>query len=144
MTFAARYATRAYETVGIETGVEGADPHRLILMLFDGADVALTDAKRHLAIGTVTKKCESISKAIRIIEEGLRASLDVDAGGPLAEKLSALYDYMARRLVMANLKNSPEMIDEVRKLLGELRDAWAAIRTGTSANAAPATAQRRA
>lgn len=127
MTFAPRYAAHAYQKVGIETGVESADPHRLILMLFEGADVALADAKRHLAARNVAKKCESVSKAIRIIDEGLRASLDVDAGGPLAQKLAALYDYMARRLVLGNLKNSEEILDEVRKLLGELKSAWASI-----------------
>lgn len=146
MSFAARYAAQAYAKVGIETGVESADPQRLILMLFEGAQIALTDAKRHLEIGNIALKCESVSKAIRIIEEGLRASLDVNAGGPLAQNLAALYEYMARRLLLANAKNRPDIMDEVHALLGELKAAWASIPRQTPADTAqpgPAATQRR-
>ncbi len=127
MSFAPQYAAQAYAKVGIETGVASADPQRLILMLFEGAEVAIAEARRYMEIGNVAKKGESVSKAIRIIEEGLRASLDVKAGGPLAQNLAALYEYMARRLLLANAKNRPEILDEVRTLLGELKGAWASI-----------------
>lgn len=136
MVTAAQYAVNAYAKVGIETGLEAADPHRLILMLFEGALLATVDAKRHMLAGDLAGKGESISKAIMIIDDGLRASLDLRAGGALAHNLRALYSYMSQRLVMASAGNDAAMVDEVHKLLSELRAAWASIKPGTPANAA--------
>ncbi len=65
-----------------------------------------------------------ISKPILIIESGLKASLDKKAGGDIAESLDALYDYMSNRLYIANLQNQQEPVNEVIKLLIELRSAW--------------------
>lgn len=127
MSFAARYAAQAYAKVGMETGVATADAHQLILMLFEGAMTAVIDGKRHMQAGEVARKGESLSKAVMIIQEGLVASLDPNAGGPLAQNLAALYEYMARRLLLANAKNRPDILDEVHRLLGELKNAWASI-----------------
>jgi flagellar protein FliS len=127
----------AYASVGLETGVHAADPHQLVLMLFEGAILALGDAKLHMARHDTAAKGQSISKAIMIIESGLRASLDVKAGGELGERLAALYDYMCDRLLRANLHNRPEIVDEVRRLLGELHGAWAQIRPAAAAARAP-------
>ena len=127
MSFAASYAAQAYAKVGMETGAASADPHQLILMLFEGAIAAVIDGRRHMQAGNVARKCESLSKAVMIMQEGLVASLDPRAGGPLAQNLSALYEYMARRLLLANAKNDPAVLDEVQRLLGELKSAWAAI-----------------
>jgi len=127
MPIAAPYAINAYAKVGIETGVTGASAHRLILMLFEGALVAIADARRHMLHGNIAAKGESVSKAIMIIDDGLKASLDVKAGGPLAQNLYALYGYMSSRLVFANTKNEPAALDEVRRLLAELKQAWEAI-----------------
>ena len=136
MSFAARYAAQAYATVGVETGVAAADPHQLILMLFDGAMTAVLDARRHMEAGHIAQKCESVTKAVMIIQEGLVASLDPKAGGGLAQNLAALYEYMARRLLLANAQNRPEILDEVRTLLGELKGAWASIPRQTAVNGA--------
>jgi flagellar protein FliS len=124
----ARHAINAYATVGIETGVDGADPHTLILMLYDGALLALGDARYHMAQKNIAGKGQSISKAITIIESGLKISLDIKAGGELGARLAALYDYMCDRLLRANLHNRVEIIEEVSRLLTELREAWAAIK----------------
>src|SRR5262245_34529747 len=124
----AQRAINAYTKVGMETGVEAADPHKLILMLYEGALLALTEAKRHMAQREIAAKGVALSKAIMIIEHGLKASLDVKAGGELGERLAALYDYMGERLLHANLHNRPELIDEVSRLLTELRGAWEQIR----------------
>jgi flagellar protein FliS len=146
MTFAAQYGLQAYGRVGVETGVSGADGHELILMLLDGAITAVGNAGRQMAAGEIAQKGESISKAIAIIDEGLRLALDVESGGPIAQNLLALYDYMSRRLVMANLKNQPAMLDEVKRLLAEIRDAWATVKPPPARAAAPqsppATARR--
>lgn len=125
-TFGANRAS-SYADVALETGIAGADPHKLILMLFDGASLALANAERSIQQADVAAKGKSISKAMEIISMGLKASLDMRAGGEIAQHLSDLYDYMCQRLVLANLHHDAVIVAEVRRLLGELRDAWSAI-----------------
>jgi flagellar protein FliS len=120
-------AISAYQRVGVETGIESADPHKLILMLFEGAQEALAKARMHMQHNEIAEKGQMISKAIMIIDHGLKASLDMNAGGDLAIKLQALYDYMAYRLLIANIQNNLEIINEVSKLLSELHGAWKEI-----------------
>ncbi len=117
----------AYAKVGMETGVVAASPHKLIVMLFDGALVALNAALSGMRSGNIAEKGKSISKAILIIDSGLRAALDKKAGGEIAEGLDALYEYMSGRLLTANINNDPAILEEVQRLLIELRDAWNAI-----------------
>jgi flagellar protein FliS len=131
----AQRAINAYNDVGVETGVEAADAHKLVLMLYEGALLALVEAKRHMAQGEIAAKGQALSKAIMIIDSGLKASLDVNAGGELGERLAALYDYMGERLLQANLHNRPELIDEVSRLLSELRGAWEQIRSAPAQGA---------
>ena len=117
----------AYAKVGMETGVVAASPHKLIVMLFDGALVALNTALNGIRSGNIAEKGKSISKAIMIIDSGLRAALDKKAGGEIAEGLDSLYEYMSGRLLTANINNDPAILEEVQRLLIELRDAWNAI-----------------
>jgi flagellar protein FliS len=137
-----RKGASAYANVGVETGVMAASPHKLIVMLFEGALVALSSALVHMEAKNIAAKGKSISKAISIIDNGLRASLDKNVGGEIALNLDALYTYMSDRLLQANLNNSPEMVQEVAKLLGELKDAWESIAPAANAAAAPAAAER--
>jgi flagellar secretion chaperone FliS len=118
---------KAYSQVGVETGVVAANPHKLIVMLFDGAIAAVRNAGEQMKAGDIAAKGASISKAISIIDGGLRASLDKTAGGEVAANLDALYEYMMRRLLTANLQNKQEMLDEVQRLLQDLKTAWEAI-----------------
>ncbi len=136
MYSAARKGIDAYAEVGVETGVAAADPHKLILMLFDGTLAAIAKARLAMSRGEIAPKGAAISKAIEIIDGGLKASLDVSAGGALAERLAALYDYMLNRLLAANLRNDTSLLDETTRLLNELRGAWAQIGSA----AAPARA----
>ena len=122
-----RSPAQSYATVGVDVAVNSADPHKLVLMLFDGAITAIAVGKMHMESGRIAEKGINISKAISLINDGLKASLDREAGGELAERLDALYDYMAQRLLWANLKNEPGPLDEVSGLLAELREAWAQI-----------------
>jgi flagellar protein FliS len=117
----------AYANVGLETGIASASPHKLIVMLYDGALVALLSAKANIAANNIPAKGLAISKAITIIDNGLRASLDKNAGGEIAANLDALYDYMSRRLLQANLHNDVAVIEEVHRLLSDLREAWVMI-----------------
>jgi flagellar protein FliS len=130
----------AYAKVGIETGVTSASPHKLIVMLFDGALVSVTAAIMHMKAGNIPEKGAAISKAIMIIDSGLRAALDKKAGGEIAEGLDALYEYMGARLLQANLKNQVDILEEVQRLLGELRGAWNAIGTSPAVQQGPASA----
>ncbi|TXI16557.1 MAG: flagellar export chaperone FliS [Nitrosomonas sp.] len=117
----------AYQRIGVETSVQSADPHKLILMLFEGAQEALAKARLHMHRNEISEKGRMISKAIMIIDHGLKASLDMNAGGDLAIKLQALYEYMAHRLLIANIQDNVEIVDEVDGLLFELHDAWKKI-----------------
>ncbi|MFM0225915.1 MULTISPECIES: flagellar export chaperone FliS [Paraburkholderia] len=117
----------AYARVGVETGVMGASPHRLIVMLYQGARQAIAQARMHLQQGNVPARGEAIGKAIQIVESGLQQSLNVEAGGEIAERLNALYSYMSRRLLEANIKQSEAMLVEVDGLLATLEEAWIGI-----------------
>lgn len=127
MFLSAQRGATAYARLGVETGVVSANPHELVLMLFDGAGAAVSAALHHMGRGDLEKKGSSISKAVMIIESGLRASLNREAGGPIAQRLDALYGYMSNRLVLGSMRNQPEPLEEVLGLLGELREAWASI-----------------
>jgi flagellar protein FliS len=131
---AARRAAAAYSEVGVATGVSTADPHKLILMLFEGAILQIGTATAALENKNIPAKGLAISKAIEIITNGLKVSLDFDAGGDLAQRLGALYDYMSQRLLYANLHNSRPAMDEIVKLLTELKGAWEEIGTPDQAN----------
>jgi len=121
-------ALNTYKNVGIESGVAAADPHKLILMLYQGALLAISSAKNQMLRKEISAKGSSITKAIKIIDEGLKACLDVEAGGEIGKNLYDLYDYMNQRLLIANLKNDTAILDEVSALLGELNEAWESIR----------------
>ena len=121
----------AYAKIGTESGAMSASPHQLIAMLFDGAKTAITMARHHMASGETAAKGNAISKAINIIDNGLKASLDAKAGGAagaaLVTNLSALYDYINQRLMYANLRNDPAMLDEADRLLTDISSAWKEI-----------------
>lgn len=135
------YGVKAYSKVSVESGVVSGDPHQLVLMLYDGAIAALREAFGHLKAGRVSDKGQAITKAIRIVDEGLRVSLDKSTGGPLAAQLSDLYEYMTLRLLQANLRNDASGLVEVAKLLDDLRSAWAQMRKTPTAEATAAISE---
>jgi flagellar protein FliS len=116
-----------YARVGVETGVSSASPHRLVAMLFDGFADAVVQAKGALQGGQVDAKCRAIGRATRIVDEGLKASLDMHGGGALAADLAELYAYITLRLTQANLRNDAAALDECLALIQPLRDAWTSI-----------------
>lgn len=126
----------AYDQVGLDAKVVSASPHRLITMLFDGAIAAVGKARYILNKAAPDGKLEpqdiadkgaAISHAIAIIDDGLRASLNLEVGGELSANLHALYEYMSHRLVLANLNNDVQILEEISLRLVELRDAWSSI-----------------
>ncbi|AKG71908.1 MULTISPECIES: flagellar export chaperone FliS [Serratia] len=122
-----RSGTQAYAQVSVESGVMGASPHQLIVMLFDGALSALLRARILMNQGNIAGKGLAISKAINIIDNGLKNGLNHEQGGEIADNLAALYDYMKRRLMQANLHNDVAALDEVSGLLENIADAWRQI-----------------
>jgi flagellar protein FliS len=133
---------KAYSNVSLESNLSSADPHKLIQMLYQGALLAIAAGKNQMLRGETAAKGASISKAITIIDEGLKLALNMEAGGALAQNLADLYDYMNQRLLQANLKNDPAMLDEVSRLLTELQGAWESIRQPIVATAPAPVAQQ--
>ena len=119
-------ALNQYKKMGTNVAAESADPHQLIQMLLDGAVERINAAKFHTQNNDKQQKGEQISKAISILD-GLKVSLDMEKGGEIAANLEALYDYMQRQLLMANIENKSENMDEVLSLLSEIRSGWAQI-----------------
>lgn len=128
-------AAHAYANVGLETGVVAASPHQLIIMLYEGAELAVRMSIKHMNDGDIARKSTAISKASTIIMEGLRSVLDLKQGGDIAQQLDALYQYMNQRLMLAHIKNQTAPLEEVLGLLRELHGAWQQI--GASGSPAP-------
>ncbi|MBT8766444.1 flagellar export chaperone FliS [Metapseudomonas boanensis] len=119
-------ALRQYQSVDVQAQVFETTPHRLIQMLMEGGLGRLAQARGAMERGQTAQKGELIGKAIAIIG-GLRDGLDHQKGGELAGNLDSLYEYMASRLMQANLKNDLGLLDEVAELLREIKSAWDAI-----------------
>ncbi len=123
----ARNSAQAYASVGLQTGAIAASPHKLIAMLLEGAMVAILKARKHMQTGEVLEKGKAVNHAISIIDSGLRGSLNLKEGGEIATNLSALYSYMSQKLSEAHLKNDPKLLQEVYKLLADLKTTWDSI-----------------
>ncbi|WP_447919423.1 flagellar export chaperone FliS [Achromobacter aegrifaciens] len=129
MTYAARrplgsQSVRSYADIGLETQILGASPERLITLLYMGARAAIGQARLHLQDGRIAERGAAISKAIKIVDEGLKMGLNMEAGGDIAANLSRLYDYIVRTLLTANLKADVEQLDIADRLLADLAEAW--------------------
>ena len=116
--------TKAYAKIGVESAVMSASQQQLVVMLFDGALSALIRARLFMQDGNIAGKGNSISKAINIIEAGLKEGLTENRGDELADNLLDLYNYMTRRLLHANLHNDVAAVEEVEGLLRNIADAW--------------------
>lgn len=125
--FNARNMSSVYRQIDVETGVSGASAHHLITMLLDGALEGLAQARGALSTGQIQAKCNAINKCIRIVDEGLKAGLNLRDGGELAEQLDALYGYITLRLTLANVRNDVTLLEECTRLIQPIREAWVAI-----------------
>lgn len=142
--FAARNQRASlYAKVGLETDVQAASPHRLVAMLFDGVFDAMQQAGTAIREGNVELKNRALSRAVRILDEGLRAGLNLSTG-KLATDLHELYGYVCMRLTQANLRNDLGAIEEAQRLLAPVREAWTAIAQAPEAQPAPAATPARA
>ncbi len=121
-------AASAYKTVAATTSVQGADPHQLVNLLFDALLQAMNQARGALERGEMEIKAKALSKAVRILEEGLRGGLNLQEGGELAHRLQAVYAYSVQRLTMANMRNDDALITEVTELIEPVAQSWKDIR----------------
>lgn len=120
----------AYTKMSATTGVENADPHRLIQMLIDGAIEKINRAKFFMNNNKIADKGQHISWAISIIG-GLRGSLDMERGGDISHNLNALYEYCCTELVAANIADSIDKLDDVLAVMQRIKEAWDGIREET-------------
>lgn len=125
----------AYKQLEAETSVSGADPHQLVSLLFDALQQALAKARLAMLSGDISAKGLAIGKAVRILEEGLKAGLDVTRGGELALNLRTVYDICTLKLTEANLRNNVTLVDEVIALVNPIADSWAQIRGDAAVSA---------
>ena len=126
---ASNHKLAAYRSIATHGGVAAADPHRLVLMLIDGALERLAIARGCLERnqrGDLARKAQALTQCMHIVGE-LRGSLNLEKGGELAHNLGDLYEYMLRQLLRANAENKVSYLTEVTSLLGEIRGAWIVI-----------------
>lgn len=121
-------SANSYRTVGLETSVMGANPHQLVSLLFEALQQSLVASRGAILSGDIPAKGRSISRAVRILEEGLKAGLDAERGGELATNLRRLYDFCIIRMTEANLRNDVAIVDEVIRLIHPVADGWTQIR----------------
>ena len=129
-------AANAYQRINVETSMHTIDQHQLVSLLYEGVLNAVATARGAMARGDVLGKVNGISKAVRILEEGLSTALDKEDGGELAQNLGDLYDYCLHRLILANARNDDAMMLEVMRLIEPVALAWNEIkRIGASTEA---------
>jgi flagellar secretion chaperone FliS len=123
----ARALSGVYRQVGVETSVSGGSPYDLVKLLFEGYFDAIAQARGAMQNKDIELKARAVSRAVRIIDEGLKASLDLQQGGELAARLDQLYAYVSIRLTQANLRNDLSALEECAQLITPIREAWESI-----------------
>lgn len=132
-------ASNAYRTLATESSALGADRHQLICLLFSGTQSAIGQARAALAKGDIAMKAQASSKAIRLVDEGLKVAVNRSVG-EMGESLYQLYEYCARRLLQGHLRHDDAAYAEVARLLHEIDTGWRAI----SPAAKPASTEAKA
>lgn len=122
----------AYRQIGVTTSVESANPHKLVSLLFDALLSDIACARGAMARGDIAEKGRAIGHAVRILQEGLIAPLDMQAGGAIASNLRDVYDYVVTRLTVANLRNDAQALVECHELITPIQEAWAQIQSSVT------------
>ena len=125
---ASRPRADAYRRIGVETSMHTIDQHQIIVLLYDGLLQEIARARGALVRQDVPAKCDAITRALRILQEGLMTGLDLVEGGEIAQNLNALYEYCAHQLVMANARNDDARLQEVYALIEPVAQGWKAIK----------------
>lgn len=119
-----RSAANAYRQVGVQSVVDGASPHTLIQLLFDALEASLNAAKGAMQRGDIEEKGRQIGKSVRILEEGLKASLNMEQGGEISQNLVSLYDYCITQITLANLRNDVALLETAQNVLAPVGQGW--------------------
>lgn len=127
-----------YRQVGISTSIDNASSHRLVAMLYDGLLESLTEARGAIRNKDIEAKCRALTRAGRIVDEGLKGGLNVAASGVMGQGLNDLYTYIGHRVLHANLRSDAAAVEECCRLVEPLRDAWNQIGAQVAAQPAPA------
>ena len=114
----------AYRDIGASTAVLDASPHKMVSLLYAALASQIAAARGAMARKDIAAKGQAISHAVRIIEEGLSAPLDMAAGGAIATNLRDLYDYLVQQLTRANLQNDDTLLSGCSRLVETLREGW--------------------
>jgi len=122
-----REGREMYAQIDLQSKLAGASPHQLITMLFDGAHSAILRAIIYFETGNIAKRGEMISKAVNIVNSGLRSALDHEIGGKITHDLDLLYEYISRTLIECNLHNDPDKLVHVDDLLMNIANTWKEI-----------------
>jgi flagellar secretion chaperone FliS len=133
-----RPPTTVYRDVGATTSLDGASPHKLVSLLYEALASQIAGARGAIARRDIAEKGRAISHAVRIVDEGLKAPLDMQGGGAIAANLHDLYDYIVHTLTMSNLKNDDVALEECARLVETLREGWDGI--ASQAEATPRVA----
>jgi flagellar protein FliS len=112
----------AYQRAAVLTATQ----EQLVVMLYDGANRFLAQAASAMGERQIEAAHQRLRRAEMIISH-LLASLDYEHGGEIAPRLASIYIFCQRHLNQARIHKDPERINEVRGLLGTLRDAWAQV-----------------
>lgn len=122
-----RTGQNAYARISLESQLAGATPHQLITMLYEGAINAMLRAKIYFEQGNIPRRGEMISRAINIIDNGLRAGLNHEVGGKISAEMESLYEYVSRNLLLINLQQNPEPLPQLIELMNNMSNTWKEI-----------------
>lgn len=117
----------AYQRVSVETAVSQATPHQLVGLLFDGILQAVGSARVAMGRGDIATKGKQITRAVRMIDEGLKPALNLEQGGDIAQNLNGLYGYCVMRLTHANLHNDDVALADVIRVIEPIAEGWKQI-----------------
>lgn len=119
-------AYQSYQAVHLHAQTAQASPLQLVLVLMDGLLDELARARAHIEARRFELKAASLDKCVSIIN-GLSSALDLEAGGEVVHNLARLYDYCADRLYRAGVEMNPAVVEEVQRLLGQIRGGWQGV-----------------
>jgi flagellar protein FliS len=119
-------AYQSYQSVNLQAQTAQASPVQLVLVLMDGLLDELARARGHIEARRYELKAASLEKCVGIIN-GLSTALDMDTGGEVVQNLARLYDYCAERLYRAGVELDVTIVDEVVRLMGQIRDGWQGV-----------------
>lgn len=121
------FGIKAYAKVSVESQVNAASPHQLIVMLYDGLLESMRFALAHMRANNPLKKGEEISRALRILQEGLIPALDFEKGGDISTQLMGIYEYVSQHMVIASARNDEEKLQVCIGMIENIREAWMSI-----------------